>query len=271
MEAIMTTDRTAAASGQIARRAADVYEEFFVPALFGEWGPRIVEAARIRSGDLVLDVACGTGAAARAAVARGGRVTGLDCNDGMLEVARRVAPQICWQAGRAEALPFADRSFDAALCQFGLMFFEDRVAALAEMWRVLRPGGRLAVAVWPPADASPGYAQMIALINRLFGAEAADALRAPFALGDPKALAALLEAAGIQGATVETSTGTARFPSLDEWVRTDVKGWTLADLIDDSGLADLQAAARRELAHLSAPDGSVVFAAPAHIATACRG
>ncbi len=269
--ATVTNGRTAAAAGQVARGTAAVYEEFFVPALFGEWGPRIAEAARIRSGDVVLDVACGTGVAARAAAAHGARVTGLDRNEGMLAVARRTAPQIGWRAGRAEALPFADRSFDAVLCQFGLMFFEDRVAALAEMWRVLRPGGRLALAVWGAAEGSPGYAQMIALIDRLFGAQAADALRAPFALGDRQALAALLEAAGIRGTTIETIAGTARFPSLDDWVRTDVTGWTLAELIDDSGLKDLQVAAQCELAHLAAADGTVTFAVPAHVATACRG
>jgi ubiquinone/menaquinone biosynthesis C-methylase UbiE len=98
----------------------------------------------------VLDVACGTGVVAREAARRvgpAGAVAGLDRNEGMLAVARRMAPGIAWRHGLAEALPFPDGAFDAVICQFGLMFFEDRGKALGEMWRALRPGGRLAVAV----------------------------------------------------------------------------------------------------------------------------
>jgi ubiquinone/menaquinone biosynthesis C-methylase UbiE len=118
--------------------------------LFEEWAPRVCKAAALLPGNKILDVACGTGVLAREAarcVQPGGMVTGLDRNEVMLTVARRVAPGIEWRQGRAEALPFPDGSFDAVVSQFGLMFFEDREGALREMWRVLKPGGRLAVAV----------------------------------------------------------------------------------------------------------------------------
>ena len=85
----------------------------------------------------MLDVACGTAVLAWEAAKRiepGGTVAGLDRNDGMLAVARRKAPAIDWHLGRAEALPFANESFDAVVSQFGLMFFEDRGAALNEIW-----------------------------------------------------------------------------------------------------------------------------------------
>ena len=91
------------------------------------------------------------------------------------------------------------------------MFFEDRVGALHEMWRVLKPGGRLAVAVWDSAERSPGYAAMIALIDRLFGASVADALRAPFVLGDADAFAATCFEAAAIPARSETLPGTAPF------------------------------------------------------------
>ena len=163
----------------------------------------------------------------------GGSVTGLDRNEGMLAMARRIAPAVEWKAGRAEQLPFPDASFDAVVSQFGLMFFDDRVQALREMRRVLKPGGRLAVAVWDRLENSPGYAAMAGLLERLFGRRIASELHAPFALGDPEALRALFAEAGLGEAKVATHAGTARFPSIEAWVRTDVKGWTLADLIDD--------------------------------------
>jgi ubiquinone/menaquinone biosynthesis C-methylase UbiE len=141
--------RIAASQEEIA--AADAYEGLHVPALFQQWAPRLVEAAGVRSGHRVLDVACGTGVLAREAAATvggDGFVAGLDASPGMLAVAERLAPEIEWRRGAAESLPYEDRSFDAVVSQFGLMFFRDRSAALREMSRALAPGGRLAVAVW---------------------------------------------------------------------------------------------------------------------------
>ena len=148
------------------------------------------------------------------------------------------------------------------------MFFEDRIAALKEMWRVLRPGGRLSVAVWDGLDRTPGYAAMTALLQRLFSDEVADALRAPFCLGDPDLIASLVSESGIVGSQVRMDTGKARFPSLADWVRTDVKGWTLAELIDEDQYGLLLREAERELAQFVRPDGTVEFDAPALIVTA---
>lgn len=262
-----------AATGQISTAAAEIYEAFFVPALFAQFAPPVAEATGVGPGQAALDVACGTGVVARALAARtgdAGRVVGIDRNPGMLAVARAAAPGIEWREGVAEALPFQPAEFDAVACAFGLMFFEDRAAALAEMWRVLRPGGRVAVAVWGAAESSPGYAAMIDLLERLFGRATADALRAPFLLGDREVFAALFERAGISGVRIETLAGTARFPSIEEWVRTDVKGWTLADMIDDAGYERLQRAARDELGAFARPDGTVAFPAPAHVGVAVR-
>jgi SAM-dependent methyltransferase len=156
------------------------------------------------------------------------------------------------------------------ISQFGLMFFEDRVAALKEMRRVLRPGGRFAVAVWDTLDRSPGYAAMVALLQRLFGERIANELRAPFVLGDPEALRALFRQAGIANVEIHTPDGTARFPSIESWVHTDVKGWTLADLIDEAQYRTLLQEAKRELQRYAQSDGTVAFSAPAHIVTATK-
>jgi SAM-dependent methyltransferase len=170
----------------------------------------------------------------------------------------------------AERIPFQDQAFDAVVSQFGLMFFEDRHAALREMWRVLRPGGRIAVAVWGALDRTPGYAAMAALLQRLFGDRVADALRAPYALGDPEALRSQFAAAGISSIEIRTLDGNARFPSIEAWMHTDVKGWTLADLIDDAQYSSLRQAAETELASYVQADGTVSFPSPAHIAIAAK-
>ncbi|MBV7379153.1 methyltransferase domain-containing protein [Maritimibacter dapengensis] len=259
-----------AKAGQVSGSAAEIYDAFFVPALFGAWAGQLCDAAGVSSGEKVLDVACGTGATAREALAQvgaRGHVTGLDRNDGMLAVAAARTPDVDWVEGMAEDLPFEDACFDRVLCQFGLMFFDDRAAALREMRRVLRPGGRLGLSVWDRAEASPGYARMIGLIGDMFGAEAADALRAPFVLGDRDALRRVLADGRLGDARVETVAGEARFSSIREWVRMDVRGWTLSDLIDDAGFEALVAAAEGACADFVGDGGVVRFAAPAHLVT----
>jgi ubiquinone/menaquinone biosynthesis C-methylase UbiE len=115
----------------------------------------------------VLDVACGTGIVARLAADRvspGGSVTGLDLNPGMLSVARSFSPTLDvgleWREGSAMALPFANASFNVVLCQQGLQFFPDRLAALREMHRVLAPNGRLGLSVRRPIQQNPYMAAM---------------------------------------------------------------------------------------------------------------
>lgn len=261
---------SASERGQVSRSAAEVYDEFFVPALFEQWTERVADAAAVGPGRRVLDVACGTGVLARAAARRtggDGAVVGLDCNEGMLEVARRRHRGIEWRQGRAEALPFADGSFDAVVSQFGLMFFEDRRAALVEMRRILAPGGSLAVAVWDGLERAPGYAAMAELLQRLFGDEVASALRAPFALGDADAFAALCASAGMPEVAIARHAGTARFSSLAAWLHTDIRGWTLAEAIDDEQFERLRREADTALAGFVTAGGGVEFPVAALIAS----
>ena len=265
-----------ALTGQVTHDAAETYEAFFVPALFSPWTGPMLDAAEVHAGASaarILDVACGTGVLARAASARlgpAGSVTGIDPNAGMLAVASRMSPDIAWRAGRAEALPLDDASFDAVLCQFGLMFFDDRVAGLREMARVLRPDGRMAVAVWDSIGRCAGFAELARLLDRMCGQEAADALRAPFALGDTGELGALFARAGIAGVRIDTLAATARFPSLDAWIRTNVRGWSFSELGDEEQLEALVVQAKRGMARFVQEDGSVAFGVSAHLVSARR-
>ena len=256
------------------RSPAEVYDEQFVPALFRHWGPVLCDAAAISSGQRVLDVACGTGALTVAVAGRvspGGAVFGLDANPEMLAVARRKHADIDWHAGRAESLPFADASFDAVVSQFGLMFFDDRIAALREMQRVLRPGGRLAVAVCDALERSPGYASLAALLERLFGKRIADAFRAPFVLGDAAALRTLCADADIAEASVVRRQGTVRFASIDALVSTErACVWTLGGLLDDAQFERLRREAQSTFLPFVDASGMVAFAMPALLITAAK-
>lgn len=115
---------------------------------------RLIRHAKVKTGDRVLDVACGTGVASITAARVGAKVTGLDLTPELLDRARENARiseiKLDFHEGDAESLPFEDSSFDVVLSQFGHIFAPRPEVAIAEMLRVLKPGGTIAFATWPP-------------------------------------------------------------------------------------------------------------------------
>ncbi|MDX1646913.1 MAG: methyltransferase domain-containing protein [Longimicrobiales bacterium] len=253
---------------------AEAYESLHVPSLFEEWAPRVLDAADVASGHRVLDVACGTGILARMARARvgsSGTVAGVDPNRGMLTVARRLDPRVHWWEGTAEALPVEDDSLDRVLSQFGMMFFTEPARAIEEMVRVLVPGGRFAIAVWDSLQNSPAYSREVDLLESMAGEDAANALRAPFALGDAAALGELVESAACCSVRVSTVVGRGRFPSIRSMVEADLRGWlpVMGVDLEEDLIAAILAAAEGELAEFVLPDGRTDFSASAHILNGC--
>jgi SAM-dependent methyltransferase len=159
-----TEPMTDADRGQVRAEAAEVYEAFFVPALFGQFTEPVLDHASVEEGDRVLDVGCGTGILARAArrrVGATGRVAGIDSNEGMVAVAHRTDGSVDWHVGMAEELPFEAGDFDRTASQFAAMFFVDCGAALEEMARVTRPSGTVTTATWSrmePSNSARGNA-----------------------------------------------------------------------------------------------------------------
>ena len=149
---------------------------------------RLVNYAAIAPGMRVLDVACGTGVVAITAARLGAIVTGLDLTPQLLERAKENArlaqAQIEWQEGDVEKLPFPDSQFDAVLSQFGHIFAPRPEVAIAEMLRVLKPGGTIAFSTWPPEFL---VGQTGALASR-YAPPPPNGVAPPMLWGDPKVI-----------------------------------------------------------------------------------
>jgi SAM-dependent methyltransferase len=203
----------------------EAYERHLVPAIFAPWATVLLELARLQPGERVLDAACGTGVVARAASSRvgaTGKVTGVDLNPGMLEVGRATAGEagqaITWQEGNLEALPFADRAFDVVLCQQGLQFCPDKAAAVAELRRVLREGGRLALSVWRDIRHFPYMLAVTGALADHLSAEASQRMSAPCSFGSADALRAVLRQGGFKHVQLRIDVLPMRVSSLEEFL-----------------------------------------------------
>jgi SAM-dependent methyltransferase len=211
---------------QLEESSAEAYEHYLVPLLFAPGAEYLVELAAPGPGERVLDVACGTGIVARRAAQRvgsGGTVVGLDINEGMLEVARKVSsdvrPQIEWRQGDATDMPLPDGAFDVVFCQQGLQFFPDRPAALGEMHRVLAPNGRLALSVLRSTEHNPGYRLLAEALERHVGPDAGSMMRSPFPSLSADELRDLITGAGFWDVKVFLGIGPVCYPSVEDLVR----------------------------------------------------
>lgn len=276
MSDVQTRRRTADSGWQLEGNAAEAYEAYLVPAIFGACAERLVAAAAVTRGDRVLDVACGTGVVARAAARRvgpTGAVSGVDVNPDMLEAARGAAteagPDIAWRRADAASLPYDDDAFDVVVCQEAVQFFGDRPAALREMRRVAVPGGRIAFSVWRSLERQPCYEILARALGEYAGLEAEAMMRSPFAFGDADALRALAEGAGLAGVEVRIAVGESRYPSVEELVRREAASSPLAgplsELEPDRRHALIEAL--REALAPHTDDAGVAFHNETHIVT----
>jgi SAM-dependent methyltransferase len=227
-------------------------------------------AAVVQPGQRVLDVACGTGFATRAAskaVGSGGSIAAVDINPGMIDNARSqpTLGNVEWHVASALELPFEDESFDAVICQQGLQFFPSPADGLAEMDRVLRPGGSLGATVWAPINLSPYLAAQATMMTEHCGIAKGILEQAIPPEGD-----ALLQRwateAGLPDARVETLEFVVEFPPLREHIVNHLRAlpwsapfFTLSPATQTAAIHTMA----DSLASYTQPDGS------AHIPTAC--
>ena len=221
----------------------EAYQSYMVPVEFEPWSAELLDRIRLRTGERVLDLACGTGVVARAAATRvgtSGAVVGVDVNPVMLDAARSLPSSggvaVEWTLARAEDVPFADGSFDVVLSQQGVQFFADRDNAAREMKRVLKAGGRVGVSVWRGHRHQSVKGAVLRALQDMFGPGAAVA----YSFGESSELRDLLNDAGFHDVHIETVRRQMHEPSAGRMVRMLVLGASAAV----PALASLDADAR---------------------------
>lgn len=234
--------------------AAENYQRYFVPTIATPVSAELLRTAGLKPGERVLDVACGTGVAARLAaeqVGTAGSVTAIDIAPDMIEVARAVpspgGPPIEWHVGDAAPLPFPDGAYDAVLCQMGLMFMPDRPAVLAEMHRVLAPGGRLVVNT--PGPIHPAFEVMGQAVAEHINSELGGFVRAVFSMPDPDAVGALLAGAGFEEVSGRVSPVKVRLPPPAEFLWQYIHLTPMAPLVDRAPRAAQSAMEQQVVEH----------------------
>jgi SAM-dependent methyltransferase len=184
------------------------------------WASQLVDLAAPQPGMRILDIACGTGIVTHQfaeRISNQGQIVGYDISPEMLAVAQAKQSDtiIDWRLGDASHLPFEDQAFDIVTCQFGFMFFENRVANLQEMYRVLAPRGQLMILVWGAIERNPGFRAVAEGFERHVSAEAGNSIRGSFVMGDSQQMRDVVTAAGIQEARVQEVAAQAHFPSVE--------------------------------------------------------
>jgi ubiquinone/menaquinone biosynthesis C-methylase UbiE len=254
--------------------AAENYQRYFVPTIATAVSEELLRTADLKTGERVVDIACGTGLIARLAAERvgpTGSVTGVDVAAEMIDVARSVAavpePRIEWHVADAKALPLPDESCDVATCQMGLMFMEDRSGALAETRRVLVPGGRIVVNT--PGRIQPLFEQLEEAIVQHIDADLGVFVRAVFSMDQPEMLASLLNDAGFNEVSAVETNATLRLPApvefLWQYIHLTPMGPFVAKASDEARSAMEQQVVERWQPYVA--DGGMVVEQPMIVAT----
>lgn len=186
-------------------QAAETYIGSFAPATRPFIDP-LLDAAAVAAGSRVLDVCCGPGHVTAAAAARGSAARGFDFSAGMLGVARRLHPALAFDQGDAEALPYADGTFDAVVSNFGIHHVPSPVAALRQAARVLRTGGMMAFSTWAAPAENAAWRLVFEAIRLHGDPNASDAPPPGGGLRSAEDCVRVLEEAGFTGVSCSRHT-----------------------------------------------------------------
>ena len=208
-------------SFQLSGRAPEIYENIMVPLWFGRWAESILTVVSLKTGETVLDVACGTGITTRIAkrdVGSEGRVTGLDINAGMLAKARELATDmdIAWMESDVIGTGLPNDSFNVVISQHGYHYFPDKPAALKEFYRVLAPSGRIAMSIW---DGHSAYTRALcSAVEKFISPEIAKKQRGQRETPSADRLIASVSEAGFRNVSVARQELSIKVPMAAEFV-----------------------------------------------------
>jgi ubiquinone/menaquinone biosynthesis C-methylase UbiE len=199
------TNSDAAFAGSI----PGIYDSALGPMFFEPYARDLARRLKVGNGDSVLEIAAGTGIVTQRLLKRmpaGAELVATDLNDAMIEIGKnRVGPdpRLRWQQADAGTLPFPDQSFDAVVCQFGLMFFPDKVGALREVRRVLKSGGTLLLNTWGTLADNPIAGRAHTVVASFFHTDPPQFYNVPFGLHDPDVVRKMLLEAGFKTVDVD--------------------------------------------------------------------
>ncbi len=209
---------------------AQIFDGYFGPAMFRPWGEVLIDIATPQSGETVLDLACGPGTVARQIAEQGldvGSLHGLDSSAPMLSVAREKSAaagfDIDWTEGVCESLPYEDNTFDLVISQQGLQFFQDREKSAREIYRVLKPGGRLVANTWLGTDYHTLWGELFKGVSSRLDAPL-EVVSLPFMLGDAEELKSYIESGGFEGVETTQHELTLRFPEPPKMIQLSIGG-----------------------------------------------
>ncbi|MRH90185.1 methyltransferase domain-containing protein [Nocardia sp. SYP-A9097] len=253
---------------------AKFYETYMVPLIFEPYAPVMVRQVRSPEISEVLEIAAGTGVLTRALADRlheRASIVATDLNQAMLDQAAAIgtARPVRWRQADAMRLPFADASFDVVLCQFGAMFFPDKVIAFAEARRVLRPGGQFVFSTWDSIAENEFADTVTTALGEMFPADPPRFLaRTPHGYHEPAAITADLVAAGF-GTPPRISTVTARSRAHSPHIPAIAycHGTPLRDEIEARGDLDAATAVAEQALAQQFGSGAVDGKIQAHIVT----
>jgi SAM-dependent methyltransferase len=262
--------------------AMGFYDDIMVPRMFEPWAVLMLDHARLRGGEKLLDVACGPGTVTRLAAQRvgpAGSVTGCDFSPAMLDLARSKvtlpsSAPIEYLECSADALDVPDDTFDIVTCQQGLQFFPDRRAALREMRRAMRAEGELLLSVWCDIALCPPFAALADALDDVLGAESAKGYeRGPWGFGNPETLAQVVNDSGFADVEVRKYELPLVFEGGPDQLLLTLQAASVASAVaqlSDDGRRALARAveeATRSITH----DGIVRSYATSHVVTAVAG
>jgi SAM-dependent methyltransferase len=231
------------------------YHRYLGPLLFEPYARDLARRVRVREGGRILETACGTGIVTRRlaeAIPPGATLVATDLNEAMIQIARRhvesaagrprsgtQSPQrVTFRVADAQELPFADGSFDALVCQFGVMFFPDKPRGMREARRVLARSGRFYFSVWDSLERNPMALTLHQTLEQLFPTDTPDFLRTPFGWNDRAEIERVLRGAGFDKISISEVALMSESPTPMEVARGFTEGNPLGAQLQERGVTD---------------------------------